>query len=260
MKPAPFEYLRPATVAEAVEALAAHPGEAKALAGGQSLVPLMNLRLARPAVLVDLDRVAGLDGIEERDGYLAIGAMVRHEQLVTDPTVRRTAPLLAAAAAWIGHSAIRHRGTIGGSLAHADPAAELPTVAVALRAELVAAGPAGTSRSIPAGEFFLGPLTTALDDGELLTEIRIPLPPAGRQVGFAEFARRHGDFALVLAAAVVDSGSVRVVLGGVGPVPVAVSELDELEGIDPPSDLHASSRYRRAVVKVLVERALEQAR
>ncbi len=259
MKPAPFEYVRPATVAEAVEVLAAHPGEAKALAGGQSLVPLMNLRLARPAVLVDLDRVAGLEGVELRDGHLCLGAMVRHERLVSDPAIGRLAPLLAEAAAWIGHTAIRHRGTLGGSLAHADPAAELPAVAVALGAELIATGPGGR-RSIPAGQFFLGPLTTALDDGELLTEVRIPLPPAGRRVGFAEFARRHGDFALVLAAAVVDPPGLRIVLGGVGPVPVAVSDLGQLDGLDPPGDLHASSRFRRALVQVLVERALVQTR
>ena len=260
MKPAPFDYVRPASVAEAVEALAGHPGEAKVLAGGQSLVPLMNLRLARPGMLVDLDRVAGLDEVEVGAGHLTIGAMVRHERLLTDPTIHRHAPLLAQAAAWIGHSAIRHRGTIGGSLAHADPAAELPAVVVALGAELVAAGPAGTSRSIPAGEFFLGPLTTALDDGEVLTEVRIPVASEGRRVGFAEFARRHGDFALVLAAAVVEPPGVRVVLGGVGPVPVAVSDLAELDHLSPPDDIHASSGYRRALVKVLADRALEQAR
>jgi CO/xanthine dehydrogenase FAD-binding subunit len=269
VKPAPFEYVRPGSVEEALSVLAAHGGEAKALAGGQSLVPLMNLRLARPAVIVDLNGVEGLDHIGVVDGYLAIGSMVRHERLLTDPLVQREAPLLTAAAAWIGHGAIRTRGTVGGSLAHADPAAELPAVVTLLDAQLRVAGPKG-ERTLAAREFFTGPLSTALTDDELLVEVRIPAAAGRARFGFAELARRHGDFALVLAACTVKhDGAVTVALGGVGPAPVLVDGSGD-GGIaefarrcsvacDPGDDIHAPASYRRALAGTLAARALGQA-
>lgn len=206
MKPAPFDYLRPDTVAEAVDALAtAGAGrEARLLAGGQSLVPLMNLRLARPSLLVDLAGLAALNMTAiESDGTLAVGAMVSHERLGADPVVMAAAPLLAEASRWIGHTAIRVRGTIGGSLAHADPAAELPVVALVLDTTFEVGNPRG-GRTVAAGEFCTGPFTTVLAGDELLTAVRVPAAPPGRRCGFAELSRRHGDFALVVVAAVVD--------------------------------------------------------
>jgi carbon-monoxide dehydrogenase medium subunit len=191
MKPAPFRYARVASAAEAVAILAAGAGEAKLLAGGQSLVPLLNMRLVRPAVLVDLNGARELERIgPEPDGGLVLGALVRHTDLATSPLVRERAPLLAAAARHVGHAAIRNRGTLGGSLAHADPAAELPAALVALDAELALLGPRG-SRRVAAAEFFRGLLSTALAADELLTEVRVPASPPGW--GFAEVARRPGD-------------------------------------------------------------------
>jgi len=273
MKPAPFRYVAARSVDEAVAELAAADGEAKALAGGQSLVPLMNLRLARPAVLVDLNRIAGLDRLEVEDGRLVIGALVRHRRLATDPLVAAHAPLLAEAARWIGHGAIRARGTIGGSLAHADPAAELPCAAVALGAELAVAGPGGV-RALAAAALVDGAYSTRLAEDELITEVRIPIATEAAGWGFAEIARRHGDFALVLAAATAASGTAAVTLGGVGGAPLRVAgdvgpgALDEgiarlaarcRELCHPADDVHASARWRRAMVGVLATRALRSA-
>ncbi len=285
MKPATFDYVRPTTVEEAVAALAAAGGEAKPLAGGQSLVALMNLRLARPAVVVDLGRVAGLSTIETAGDELTIGAMVRHRRLVEDPLVRRHAPLLAEAARHIGHGAIRNRGTIGGSLAHADPAAELPVVCSALDAEVTVAGPNGARRRVPVTQLFTGPLSTALAEDELLVAVHVHRDHGARDWGFAEIARRHGDFALVLAAATVTvDGDGRcfqaaIAVGGVAPTPLRLGEaarvligtrLDD-EAIEaaaeataaqirPGDDLHASAAYRRAMAAELVRRALRHAR
>ena len=273
MKPAPFRYVAARSVDEAVAELAAAGGGAKPLAGGQSLVPLMNLRLARPAVLVDLNHIPGLDRLEIEDGRLVIGALVRHRRLAGDPLVAVHAPLLAEAARWIGHGAIRARGTIGGSLAHADPAAELTCAAVALGAELTVAGP-GEVRAIAAAALVDGAYSTRLGEDELITEVRIPVATEPSGWGFAEIARRHGDFALVLAAATAAPGTAAVTLGGVGGVPLRVAgdvEPDAPEqGIahlvarcgevcEPRDDVHASARWRRAMVAVLATRALRSA-
>jgi carbon-monoxide dehydrogenase medium subunit len=290
MKPAPFAYHQPASVEEALALLAAHKGggEAKPLAGGQSLIPAMNFRLARPAVLVDLNRIAELSGIRDAADGLHIGAMTRQRAVERDPLVARRdgAPLLAEAMPFIAHPQIRNRGTIGGSLAHADPAAELPAVMVALDARFQVRGARG-SRWIAAGEFFTGLFVTALDPsgGELLVEIVIPHPAARSGWAFAEVARRHGDYALAGVAAVValdDAGrcrEARIALLSVGdgpvlakraakailgeqPTPEAIREAADAaaaKDIDPPGDIHASPAYRRQLVAVLVRRVLEQA-
>jgi carbon-monoxide dehydrogenase medium subunit len=268
VKPPPFEYVAAGSVEEAVAALGG--GDTKVLAGGQSLVPLLNMRIARPAVLVDVNRVPGLGGIEV-DGVIRLGALVRQADALASSPLRAAAPLLAAALRHVGHPATRSRGTVGGSLAHADPAAELPAVATALDGEVVAAGPSG-ERSIPAREFFAGPFTTSLAPDELLTAVTLPRQGA-RRSGFAELSRRHGDFALAGAVVLLDPA--RIVLFGLGGVPerapAAEQALDcggdaaeaaELatRDLEPVSDIHADGAYRRRVAKVLVRRAIEQAR
>jgi len=273
VKPAPFEYLRPGSVDETVAALAtgADGLEVKILAGGQSLVPLLALRMARPAVLVDINRVAELSGFARCPGSVGtgsveVGALTRHSALAG----QTEHPLLAEAARWIGHPAIRSRGTAAGSLAHADPAAELPVVAVACGAVATVIGPGG-ARRVPADELFLGPLMSALGEDELITSVSFPVPA---RWGFAEFARRHGDFALVSAAVAEVAGEVSIALGGVGGVPVRAvageralargGSVDEVVAavraeLSPTGDLHASADYRRALAGELVRRALEQA-
>jgi carbon-monoxide dehydrogenase medium subunit len=285
VKPAPFDYHRPDTADEALAILADLGGDAKPLAGGQSLVPAMNFRLARPAVLVDLNRIAPLAYIEESpDGGLLIGAMTRQRAAERSGTVARKAPLLFEALPWIAHPQIRNRGTVGGSLAHADPAAELPAVMVALDARFVLRSRT-TSRTVPAHDFYTGLLTTVLGPDELLTEIRIPPRPARAGSAFIELARRHGDFALVGVAvelALDQRGacaSARIALLSVGDGPVlAAKAMAVLAGgiphsasieeaariaaetdVDPPADIHASSAYRRHLARVLVRRALTQA-
>jgi CO/xanthine dehydrogenase FAD-binding subunit len=284
MKPAPFSYARPRGLAEALALLAAGNGEAKLLAGGQSLVPMLNMRLLRPPLLIDLNGLAELGGIAPAaDGGLRIGALARHADLVGSPLVRERAPLLAEAARHVGHPAIRNRGTLGGSLAHADPAAELPAALLALDAELTVSG-AGGSRAIPVSRFFRGLLATALEPDEILTEIRVPAQGPGW--GFAELARRPGDFALAGVAAVVRAAvseasrceSARVVGFGVGDRPARLDHSERVlagasldgesaaragraaaEGCEPPGDVHASSEYRRHLATVLAEAALLQA-
>jgi carbon-monoxide dehydrogenase medium subunit len=277
LKPVPFQYARPKNLADAVGLLSAGDHDVKILAGGQSLVPLLNLRLVRPAVLVDLNGVPGLDGIAAGPtGGLTIGALVRHAALAQAPLVRLRAPLLAEAARHVGHAAIRHRGTLGGSLAHADPAAELPAALVALEAEFVVQGPRG-KRTVPASRFFLGLMTTALAPDEILTEIRVP--PQGPGWGFAEVARRAGDFALAGVVALLGrpSGSsrpcesARLVGFGVGDRPARLIAAEETltkghldpaaaaQACDPPDDVHASADYRRHLAAVLTEDAVRQA-
>lgn len=282
MKPPPFDYLAPTALDEALALLADLGDAARPLAGGQSLVPMLNFRLVRPRHLVDLNGIAELSGIREQDGRVAIGAMTRQRALEQSPLVRRRCPLLADALPHVGHVQIRNRGTIGGSLAHADPAAELPAVAVALDAQLVLRR-AGGERLVPAEAFFTGWFTTALAPDELLVEVRLPPLPRGAGTAFVEVARRHGDFALVAAAAVVvvRDGTVagaRVALAGVGAAPVRLPAAErEAEGqpvadetfrslaaaiaaeLDPPSDLHADAVYRRRVAAVVAERALRRA-
>jgi carbon-monoxide dehydrogenase medium subunit len=282
MKLPPVDYEAPETVSEVVELLAEHLDQASVLAGGQSLIPLLALRLAHPAVLIDINRVAGLSGVSATDGRLAIGAMTREFVAEESGTVASEVPLLAAALPLIGHEAIRSRGTIGGSLAHADPAAELPAVALALDAEFVVRGPSG-ERVIPAAEWFEGYLTTSRRPDELLVEVRFPVAGRGTGISFQEVARRHGDFAVVgLATSLtLSDGSIsdaRLAFAGVADVPVRAVGAEDLlvgerpsaelfdeaarratEDIDPPADLHGSSDYRRKVAGVLVRRGLRAA-
>jgi carbon-monoxide dehydrogenase medium subunit len=281
MKPPKFDYHAPRTVDEAVALLARYGGDAKPLAGGQSLVPLLNFRLARPAALVDLNRIDALAGIREVDGQVAFGAMTRQRTVEFSPVVARRLPLLVEATRWVGHLPIRSRGTIGGSIAHADPSAEYPAVLTALDGTIVARGPKG-ERVLKAAELFQTYLTTSLAPDELLTEVRLPALPPGAGCAFEEFARRHGDFALVGIAAAVwrESGRwrARLAAAGAGPVPLRLrgaEEIIEREGtaekavaaaaaraaelVDPDTDLHASAEYRRHLTRVLTERALTRA-
>ncbi|MGH7278048.1 MAG: FAD binding domain-containing protein, partial [Candidatus Rokuibacteriota bacterium] len=221
MKPAPFEYVRPASLGEALETLHQHGDDAKALAGGQSLVPLMNFRLTRPAVIVDLNGLADLAYIRADGDGLAIGALTRQRAVETSAVVRERAPLVAEATPYIGHVPIRTRGTVGGSIVHADPSAEYPVVMVALEARFRLARRDGT-REVGAADFFKTYLTTDVEPTELLTEIRVPALPPRTGISFMELARRHGDFAIVavgvavtLAGGVI--GSARIALGGVAP-------------------------------------------
>jgi CO/xanthine dehydrogenase FAD-binding subunit len=283
VKPAVFDYLDPTTLDEALAQLARLGDDGKVLAGGQSLVPLMNFRLARPAVLVDLNRVPELSYLREQDGFLTIGAMTRQRALERSEAIRQHWPILVEAAEEIGHVQIRNRGTVGGSLAHADPAAELPAVMTALEAELVVRSQQG-QRTLGPEEFFLSYLTTALEPQELLTEIRVPRQPAGTGWSFMEISRRHGDFALVGVAALVtldDQGRcsrARLALTGVAPIPVRPREAEQAvlgqepseaifreagaiasRDLEPEGDLHASAEYRKEVSAVLVRRALLKA-
>jgi len=282
MKLPPVDYEAPGTVSEAVALLAEHQDEASVLAGGQSLIPLLALRLAYPAVLIDINGIDELSGMSAADGWVAVGAMTREYVAEESGTVADAVPLLAAALPLIGHEAIRNRGTIGGSLAHADPAAELPAVARALDAEFVVRSPAG-ERVVPAAEWFEGFLTTSRRPDELLVEIRFPAARRGTGVSFQEVARRHGDFAIVgLAASLVLSGGVisdaRLAFAGVSDVPVRAAAAEDLlagerpsaelfdeaarratEDLDPPADLHGSSDYRKTVAAAVVRRGLRAA-
>ena len=271
MKPAPFDYVRPDSVEQAVGQLAAAEGDGKIIAGGQSLMPVLALRLAQPGLLIDINRIPGLAAIRpSAEGDLRVGALTRHRSLAA----QRHHPLLAEAARWIGHAAIRTRGTLGGSLAHADPAAELCVVAAAADALALVAGPAGR-RTIGINDLFTGALQTSLEDDELIEAV--DFPGLGRW-GFAEFARRHGDFGLVIAAAAEVRGRLRLALGGVATAPVRPAAAEALLAagplsnsriaaaavaaaaeIDPAGDIHATAGYRRQLTKVLVTRALSQA-
>jgi aerobic carbon-monoxide dehydrogenase medium subunit len=264
--PRPFDYERPGSVEEAVSILAvAGERDAKVIAGGQSLVPMLSLGLARPDVLVDISRLE-LDGIEAVDGRVRVGATTPHRRLELDPEVRSLLPLAAEAARHVGNPRVRNRGTFGGSLAHADPAAELPVVAVAHGGEIVARGPGG-ERRIPLGEFFLGYLETALAPDEVLVTAELESLPEGSGVGFHEEAQRADDFAVACAAAVVEpDGSARIVVGGVGDRPLRFDgAADELaaaveSAIEPEEDAFVSAAFRRRLAGVCTCRALARAR
>jgi carbon-monoxide dehydrogenase medium subunit len=282
MKLPPVGYEAPETVPEALELLAEHQDEASVLAGGQSLIPLLALRLAQPAVLIDINGVAELYGVSAADGWVTVGAMTREYVAEESETVADAVPLLAAALPLIGHEAIRNRGTVGGSLAHADPAAELPAVARALDAEFVVRGRSG-ERLVPAAEWFEGYLTTSRRPDELLVEVRFPAARPGTGVSFQEVARRHGDFAMVgLATSVTLSDGVisdaRLAFAGVSDVPARASGAEEVlvgqrpsaglfdeaarraaADIDPSADLHGSAEYRKKVAATLVRRGLREA-
>jgi CO/xanthine dehydrogenase FAD-binding subunit len=283
MKPPLFDYRSPSSLDEALALRSQYRDDSAVLAGGQSLMPMLNLRLARPEVLIDLGRVAEVAGITELDGGVSLGAMTRQRHAERSDLIRERAPLVQQALAHVGHPAIRNRGTVGGSLAHADPAAELPAVCIALDAELVARS-ATAERTIAAEDFYVGFMTTALAPDELLVEVRIPAPGGTSGTAFLEIARRHGDFALVgVAAAIALDGEgvitdARLVFTGVGLQPVRAHEAEaSLRGtpagtdafaaaaklvpaaLQPRADAHASSEYRRRVAGVLARRALEEA-
>ena len=283
MKPPIFDYVVAESREHALEVLREHGDDAKVLAGGQSLVPLMSFRLAKPAVLLDINRLEGLDGIEAVDGRISIGALTRQCELLSHPLIAEHCPLMRAATEYIGHPAIRNRGTVGGSVAHADPAAELPILLQLLDAEIEVCS-AGARRTIPADDFFMGLLMTGMEPDELLTGISFAAPETGAGWGFHEVARRHGDFALVAAAALVTldgRGAVAVAavaLGGIAERPVRVNTVEDAlkgnaptrEGIEfasrlvadsvtPVGDIHAGEAYRAHLGRVLTRRALHDA-
>lgn len=284
MKPAPFDYVIPGTIEEALGYLGDADVESHVLAGGQSLVAAMNMRMARPELLVDLGKLDELDYVREEDGALVLGAMATKRTVETSPVVQSIQPLLHAATMLIAHPQIRNRGTVGGSIAHADPAAEYPAAAVVLGAQLEAQGRSG-KRTIDASDFFHTYLTTALEEGEILTAVRIPAMAPGTGWSFKEFARRHGDFAMAGIGVTLNldaSGhceNTRVVPFALGPTPVRATGVEEAingekpspelftsackkmaDGIeDPTSDIHASVEYRRDLSSVLGARALGEA-
>jgi 2-furoyl-CoA dehydrogenase FAD binding subunit len=270
MKPARFDYMAAATAAEALEALQQEGGNARILAGGQSLLPMLNMRLARPGLLIDIMGVAEWRQIAEVGGSLRIGAAVRQFELEHMAELSRIQPLLAAVLPWVGHPQTRSRGTVCGSIAHADPSAELPLVLVALGGEIYLRSQR-RARRVPARDFFIGMMATARTDDELIEAITLPSARPGTGYAFREVARRHGDFAIIGCAAVVDDAGARLAIGGVADRPVmrtlplpAGTELDqaldsfawELEARD---DLHATARYRRELVRRLGRATIEEA-
>jgi carbon-monoxide dehydrogenase medium subunit len=284
LKPAPFTYFAPQSVSEALVLLREHGEGAKLLAGGQSLVPLMNFRLIRPRVLIDINGLRELASLAVTDDGVTAGALVRQRELERSSEVARRLPILSEAIRFVGHPVIRNRGTVGGSLVHADPAAELPIVAMALDAEFQLQSAKG-SRTLAAREFFTGYLSTAIASDELLVKIHLPLCPAHSGWCFTEIARRQGDFALVAVALLLGFNGdrsvsfARIALGGIGGVPLRAGTAEEsllgkrpsetlfreaaqaaAQGLEPENDIHASAAYRRHVAEVLVRRALETAR
>ena len=282
MKPPVFEYHAPASVEEAIELLGRYGGEAKLLAGGQSLMPLLNFRLSRPAALVDLNAIPTLAYIQEEDGHVRLGAMTRQRRIEFSPVVKRALPLLAEATTLVAHLPIRTRGTIGGSIAHADPSAEYPAVLTALDGVVIVRGSSG-ERTLTPSELFRSYLTTSLGPDEILIEVRLPAMPAGAGFAFEEFSRRHGDFALAgIAAMIVGQGqrctSARLATAGAGPTPIRLRDAEKIlerdglsnaaiaaageraaELVEPDSDIHASADYRRHLVRVLTARAVRRA-
>lgn len=282
MKPAAFDYVVADSLDMAVAALANAGDDAKIIAGGQSLVPMLNFRLLRPSVLVDINRIAGLAFIEDAGNHIRVGALTRHYQLETSPLISRHLPVLACAMTHVAHLAIRNRGTIGGSLSHADPAAELPMMALLLDAELQTASASG-KRKIAARDFLKDMMTVDLASDEIVTEIELPKLPPNAGWGFEEVARRSGDFALAAVAATVtvEGGKIaqgRIALTGVGPTAIRATHAETLltghaldqvptrelaeavrAVIEPETDLHASSDYRRHLAGVLAVRAVAAA-
>lgn len=282
MKMPPFEYACPTTISEAVKLLATHD-DAKALAGGQSLVPMLAFRLAQPSMLVDLRKLTELRQIKISDAGVSLGAMTRWRDIEDDARLATAHPLLKAAITHVAHYQIRNRGTVGGSIAHADPAAEMPGIAVACDAEIAVIGKAG-ARVIKAGDLFQGPLMTALAADEIIVDIRLPAWPAGRRWGFQEFARRRGDFAMAAAAVFYDQdpdgrarnahvgaigvadrplrlAAVEAVLNGqmIDDATIAKADAAASAAVNPDDDIHASRAYRKALLGTMVERALRAA-
>lgn len=282
MKPAPFDYVRATSLGHALSALA-ESEDAIILAGGQTLVPMMAMRLARPATLIDLNEIEELAGIDVHDGYLSIRAMTRQAYALASAEVSARTPLLAKALSFVGHTQTRNRGTIGGSIAHGDPSAEIPLTAVALDAEIVLAGCSGT-RTVKARSFYTGPLSSVRRADECLTEVRFPIWSGSVGIGFQEISPRHGDFAIVAVAAQLQCDADKicrrasVAVGGASANPVQAAEVEAaLIGkridprlaneaaravdpiLSPTDDLHASASYRRRVARVLTERAILEA-
>jgi CO/xanthine dehydrogenase FAD-binding subunit len=282
LKPAPFEYHRPETLEEALSLLKEYGDEGKVLAGGQSLIPLMNFRLAQPAYLIDINFIDGLDYVRSEGGALRIGCLARQSRLLDNPLIRKRCPLLADALTYVGYEQIRNRGTLCGSLAHADPAAELPAVLLALDG-FVTVGNLATKREAAARNFFKSYLTTCLSSDEMVLEASIPETPAGAGWSFMEFARRFSDFAIVGVAIFLISeqnriSDARIALTGVGDKPWREREIEErlvgekggagvfakvaseiAASIQPSSDIHATPSYRRSLAAVLTRRALAEA-
>lgn len=283
MKPPRFEYAAPTSVAEAVKLLAQRGGGAKPISGGQSLMPLLAFRLAAPEILVDLKRIPGLDKIDIGPSGVTLGAKVRWVDIEKDNRLETAHPLLAEAIKHVAHYQIRNRGTVGGSVAHADPAAEMPGIVAACDAEIIAAGPGG-ERRIKAADYFVGPLQTTLEADEIITAIHLPAWPKGRRWGFLEFARRRGDFAMAGVSVFWDpdssgkAGNVHVGVIGMGDKPTRLPKTEAmLNGrsidaatieaacktasaeVEPSGDIHAGPEYRRALVGTLLERALKKA-
>jgi carbon-monoxide dehydrogenase medium subunit len=283
MKLPPFAYACPTSISEAVALLGSHDGEAKVLAGGQSLVPMLAFRVASPSLLVDLRKLADLRQIRISPDGVVLGAMARWRDILDDERLAKAHPLLVAAVEHVAHYQIRNRGTVGGSVAHADPAAEMPGIAVTCEAQIAVLGNAG-ARVIAAKDFFQGPLITALKPDEIITEIRLPAWPTGRRFGFQEFARRRGDFAMAAAAVFYDQdgdGKARNAhIGAIGVADyplrltgaeaainghkvddavIANAEAAASAAVNPADDIHASGAYRKALIGVMVERALKAA-
>lgn len=286
MKPSAFEYFTPSTVKEALQLLKSQGDGAKIIAGGQSLVAMMNFRAARPTALVDINNIKELDYLREEGNEIAIGALTRERTVEASPLIKEKCPILAKAISHIGHLPIRFRGTIGGSLVHADPTAEIPIASVAMGAKIKIAGLSG-ERVVDASDFFLTYLTSAVEEDEMLVEVRIPtFPPKSTAWSYVDISRRHGDFAIVAVASILsmDGGGVcreaRIALGGVAPTPIRVKSAEEVlagqkitdklieeaaikaaesEDVNPDSDYHATAEYRKAMAKVLTQRGLKEA-
>ena len=265
MKPAPFRYHRPRSLADAV-ALLSQYSDSKLIAGGQSLGPMMNMRLVQPAELIDLNAVAGLDFIAEKDDFLEIGALARHHAVSNSSSVKTCCPLLAEAAGTIGHYAIRSRGTLGGSLAHADPAAQLPLAAATLGAELVLNGKRG-ERRIAAQDFFVSMMTTALEPDEIVVCARFPKAAPGERHAYLQFSRRTGDFAIVAVACTLQNRKLKVGVGGAEDKPLVFEDFSSQENpdaiarkvreaVDPAENPRVPALYRKELVEVLVKRAV----
>lgn len=282
MKPAAFDYVRPDSLGEALQALSRHRENGKILAGGQSLVPMMNMRVVHPDVLIDINRVPGLDGIRVDGGELAIGALARHSQLLESEIVRKHCPLMVEAYHHVAHKPIRNRGTIGGNISHADPASEMPAVLVAVDATIVVKS-AAAERRIAAADFFTGPMQTALRADELVVEIRVPVAPQGQGWAFEEEANRKGDFAMAAIAATVSvkggkCDKAALAVAGMGDRATRLPGAEALlkgkpldakqigaaaaaarKAVDPSGSYHADPEYKRELVEALVERALQRA-
>lgn len=270
MIPAAFDFVRAENAEHAIQLLGEHGDESKLMAGGHSLLPMMKLRLAVPAVVIDIDRLDDLRYVRDAGDHVSVGALTTHRQVETDPVLREHCPMLAAVAAEVGDPQVRHRGTLGGSLAHSDPASDLPAAVLALGGTLVAQGAGGATREIAAADFFTGYFESALADDEMLIEVRVPKTTGG--FDYQKFNRRAQDWAIVGAAAVQLDGGVGVALVNMGSTPVRATAVEQAlaggasaaeaaesaaEGLDPPADLNASPEYRRHLARVLTRRALE---